>query len=55
MKPARTFNKELFPAPLGPIMAVKLPDLNWPLTLRKMTLFPERDNIITRILKRGRL
>ena len=30
--PARTFSNDVFPAPLAPIIDVKRPDLNMPLT-----------------------
>lgn len=37
--PARIFNRVLFPAPEGPIIAVNSPDLNSPLTPCKISFF----------------
>lgn len=48
--PARTFSNVLFPAPLGPKIAVSCPDLNEPLTPLSITLFAETMKNMNRLV-----
>lgn len=43
--PANTFMSVLLPAPDGPRIAVSSPDLNKPLTLRRIIFDPVKKNV----------